>query len=335
MKLHYKNSNLFNISTLFLLNLVLISCGSYQNVDNNDGIYSDTRSNQEQKPIVIVEKEQAENYEHNYFTKELERLNSLNDSDIFLDADSYYSGDNLNDEEYYEENSPWGYEENDVVVNINLVNDPFWGGFNTGWGWYNPWGVNYWNYRGWYNPYWGNRVWVYNPYWGPYYNSWGWGPRWRGNPYWNNWGWNNMYYNNRVRYGRRANSSVTGRRSYYNPRYNVASSRRNTTSRYSNNRYSSTSNRRATSSRNSSSNRRTSPNTRSNSRTKSSSSMRRGNSSNSSRSYNKSSSRSSSKSYKPSRSSSSRSSSTRSRSSSRSSSTRSSGSTRSSRSRRS
>ena len=69
--------------------------------------------------------------------------------EIFTDIDSYNPNEVAIDDENvtYDENQPWGYEDNDVVVNLNLYNDPFWGGgFNNwGWGFNNGWAFGGWN----------------------------------------------------------------------------------------------------------------------------------------------------------------------------------------------
>jgi hypothetical protein len=294
MKLQYKNSKTFNLVAFFVTNLLLISCGSYQSVSNNDGIYDDgfnEEKKEEQKQVVIVEQKAVNNYEKNHFTKELDRLSSVEDEEIFLDIDSYNSENNFNEDEIYHENSPWGYEENDVVVNINLVNDPFWVGNTYAWGFYNPWVYN----------------WGYNPYWNyPYWRNGYWGY----NPYWNYRGWNNAYYNNRISYGRRTSNAVTGRRSYSNSRYGVTSRNYNSSNNYITRRGSTYSRRSSSINKNSNTSRRSSNIGNNSSRRKNSSSTSSRNSSN--RNYNKSSSRSSSRSYNPSRSSSSRSTGTRS-----------------------
>jgi len=41
MKLRYKNINLTQLFFLLIANLVLVSCGTYQNTSYNDGIYDD------------------------------------------------------------------------------------------------------------------------------------------------------------------------------------------------------------------------------------------------------------------------------------------------------
>jgi len=342
MKLHYKSSKIYNFLILLIASILLVSCGSYQNVSNNDGIYDDTTFTKKERPVVVLEKKEYQEYEDNYFTKELDRLNTIDDNEIFVDVDSYNSGgDNINDNEFYNENSPWGYENNDVVVNVNLV-DPFWGGNGFGWGWNNPWAFNNWNYWGWNDPFWGggpfwrnrfwggNRFWAYNPYWNPYQNNWAWGGAfWGGSPYWNNWGWNNRYYRNQ-RYGARVINNRFGRRTTSNGRYSVTSRRNNSFNSNSRVRRNTNSNySRGSSSnvrRNTSTNRRNSSTIRRSSQRRGSSTIRRGSSSRgNNRTINRSSSRgSSSRGYTPSRrSSTSRATSSRS-SSSRSSSSRSS-----------
>ena len=44
MKLLYKNMNINNMILIVMVNLLLVSCGTYQSVYNNDGIYGDELS---------------------------------------------------------------------------------------------------------------------------------------------------------------------------------------------------------------------------------------------------------------------------------------------------
>ena len=214
MKLHYKNLKLHQLILIVTANLLLVSCGTYQSVYNDDGIYGDvTPANNEQKVIVMNEQE-YDDYEEDYFTKKLNALQNIEDNEIFVDVDSYnsttdYVDDELIDETLnYDASQPWGYENNDVVVNINLINDPYWGGEFNNWG-YNYWGYNnnwrfynnynYWGFNyGYGNPYWGG-----NPYWHPYHNNWGWNRGFYGSRWYNTRSYNNRSYT----YGRRNNKS--------------------------------------------------------------------------------------------------------------------------------
>ncbi|MFD2566538.1 hypothetical protein [Pseudotenacibaculum haliotis] len=246
------------ISTYLLSLFVIVlasSCTVYQNVPNDDGIYS----SEKKEPRVIVENsDEHREYEDNYFSKELERLDQINGTDILTDIDNYSSLNdtipNLEDDiNTTPTNRAWGYNDSDdVVININLDNgfyprwgwgvDPysFWGG---SWWWRNPWGWDYWGsyYNGIYCPpywVWGSRPWGFRPYRN-------WVRSWRYSPY----GGGPRYYGRRgvYAYGGTANRFIayeyynwrrTTRRAandIYNPRaYNsrraVYSTRNNSTS---------------------------------------------------------------------------------------------------------
>jgi hypothetical protein len=126
--------------TIFLLFILLSSCTVYQNVPDNDGIY--TKEIKRTRVIVENSKEYDE-YENNYFTKELERLDGINGTDIFTDIETYSSvDDNTNNSsetnEGYMINNAWGYSDSDqIVINLDLR--------STGFGWD--------NYLNFYNPY--------------------------------------------------------------------------------------------------------------------------------------------------------------------------------------
>ena len=190
MKLSYKKSNINKFILLSIANLFLISCGTYQSVyNNNDGIYNSDTELQTKNKVIVVDASEYENYDNNYFTNELERLDNLNDEAIFTEVDSYNSPDSLyvEDDLNYNTNPSWGNnEDNDVVVNVNLINDSYWNNFGPGFnnfGWNNN-GFNNWGSRGrwgWNN---GFNNWGYNPFWNPYYNNYAYG-----------WGFNNGFYN--------------------------------------------------------------------------------------------------------------------------------------------
>ena len=323
MKPLYSKTN-FSIYTMALLAIAtLTSCGTMQTVNNNDGIYDDTQETPQPKVVIANQKEYKE-YEENYFTNELKRLDQINGTDIITDIEDYNSGnyiteDNLtNDQEtnneYYE---PWGSNNTDVIVNIDRGFGYGWNnwGWNNGWGWNRPWGFRGgfgygWNNWGWNN--WGWNNWGWDPLWHPYHTPFYWN-RWnRGfyggwafnNPY--RWGWfgynnrfgfrNNRYFRN----GRNANVYRNNRLAYSSGRYG------NTNRVYSRN--SQTSNRRATtqsSSRSSSANR-SYRNGSSNSSSRSYNNRSNSSQSRASRSRSYSSNRSSSRGYSSGRSSSSR-----------------------------
>ncbi|MGK0325014.1 MAG: hypothetical protein ACJA1D_000352, partial [Polaribacter sp.] len=154
MKLLYKNLKLHQLILFVTANLLLVSCGTYQSVYNDDGIYGDENAISEEKKVIVVDEEQYNDYEENYFTKKLEALKSIDANDFFTDVDSYNSDNTNMDDEViddalnYNANQPWGYEDNNVIVHINLNNNPFmfgnnWNmGFNNGWGFNNGIGFN-------------------------------------------------------------------------------------------------------------------------------------------------------------------------------------------------
>ena len=159
MKLNYKNVKLTQLVLFVTANLFLVSCGTYQSIYNDDGIYGDTTTKDEEKKIIVVDEKEYQDYEENYFSKKLENLQNIDNNEIFTDVDDYYYDDGLNNGEFSDENSsyngaqPWGYEDNNVVVNINLMNNPFWGGGFNSWGWgaNNRWAFNSigWDYNNW------------------------------------------------------------------------------------------------------------------------------------------------------------------------------------------
>ncbi|MFV0249046.1 MAG: hypothetical protein ACK5H1_08845 [Tenacibaculum sp.] len=195
---------------LFVLSIFFISCGTIQTVSNNnaDGIYNDEyeaiAQTTPQRRIIVTDDENYDDYEENYFTKELERLESLNSSDVFTDIEGYQSftaeddeigdsdilNDNYESRIEYNPNAPWGYNTNnsDLVINVNTLP----------WGYYN----NYWNWG------WGWNGYGYNNLWWGYYNHYPWGVGLWYSPFYRyNWGWgyNNYYYSPYYGY------------SYYNP----------------------------------------------------------------------------------------------------------------------
>jgi len=58
MKLHYKNMNINSMILFVMANLLLVSCGTYQSVYNNDGIYGDELPLKKEDKKVIVVNEQ-------------------------------------------------------------------------------------------------------------------------------------------------------------------------------------------------------------------------------------------------------------------------------------
>ena len=154
MKLNYLHK-LSHYPLLFLLVLVLISsCTVYQNVPDTDGIYSPEKNRT--KIIVDSSKEYQEN-ENKYFTKELERIDLINDTDILTNIETYSSiEDTTNNASEstnpYNVNSVWGNSDSEqIVINLNLNNVGY--GFNNYWNFYDPYNtygyLNPWNRRAW------------------------------------------------------------------------------------------------------------------------------------------------------------------------------------------
>ncbi len=246
--------------------LLLTSCGTYLSVYDNDGIYStkkyeEVKEEVEQTPrVIVVDQEQYRDYDENYFARKLEDLERIQENEIFTDVETYASESEFEDTNY-NQREPWGYEDNDVVVSLNLWNDPFWGaGFNN-WGWgFNNWGWGFadpWFYGN-FSPFWRNqfygpgRIWARGP-WGLGFNNWGWGFNspwfWNGgfvNPYWGNRFWNNNFYQNN-RWAR-SNPYRLNRNNnrFTNSRYSNRTGRRTSSitnnSRFRNSRFSNSSN---------------------------------------------------------------------------------------------
>jgi hypothetical protein len=364
MKLYIKKRKINQFVLFAVCTLIFTACGSYQNVSSNDGIYGEETENfrKENKQVIVIDEKEREVYEKDYFTKSLDNLQRIENEEIFTDVDNYSSNEGF-DENYNEDfnsNQPWGYEDNNVFVDININRDPFWGGFNHwgwgfnnpwafnnfGWGFNNPWAFNNWGRR------WGFRNRGFGSVWDWSYNSWGfinpytqaWGGRGL-HPFLPNFGITGFRYD-RARYGRRIANNSTLRRSAYNINGNrrYSTSRRNSNVS-SNNRnirgtgYNINGNRRYSTTRRNSNAQPNSSNTsirrNGNSSTRRSSSIRRGSTSNSrnsstrrgttNRSNRSASSSRSSRSRSSSASSSSRSSSSRASSSSSRGSSRSSG----------
>ena len=154
MKLNYLNK-LGQTPLLFLLVVVLISsCTVYQNVPDTDGIYSPEKNRT--KIIVDGSREYQEN-ENKYFTRELERIGIINDTDILTNIETYSSiedptNNTSESTNPYNVNSVWGKSDSEqIVINLNLDNVGY--GFNNYWNFYDPYNtygyLNPWNRRSW------------------------------------------------------------------------------------------------------------------------------------------------------------------------------------------
>mgnify|MGYP006081675141 CR=1 FL=1 len=222
---HYKSNYILLFSIFFIV--FTSSCTIYQNVPDDDGIYSSERR------VIVTNSQEYIDYENNYFTKELERIDNINGTDILTDVETYSSvndtiQNSLNSINNYNPNSAWGNEDNDnVVININLNNNDY--GWGTDWNLYNPFYSNYGYFNSWYgrswrlgwrnrwnNYFWGGYGFFNNPYnnFGPY-NPYNYGMNGYGFSNWDYYygsgfaynGFRNQYYGRRV-----ANNNISNRR---------------------------------------------------------------------------------------------------------------------------
>lgn len=204
MKTTHFNKNISGLLFSIFAIVLISSCTVYQNIPDTDGIYS---SGADKTKIIIASSQEHKNYENNYFTKELERIDQINGTDIFTDIETYSSSnetilnsrDSINN---YDAGNAWGYSDNNaVVVDINLTNNDF------GWN-------NYWNF---YDPYFSYG------YFDPWYGSF-WRPRWRNrwiNPrFWGGFGYYSYpYFNRFYPYYYRPPYWSLGRQNFYRSRY--------------------------------------------------------------------------------------------------------------------
>ena len=218
MKLNYHKSNLLPL--LFLLAFALItSCTVYQNVPETDGIYS---SESNRTRIIVDNTKEYQEHENQYFTRELERIDGINGTDILTNIEAYSSiEDTINNAPEsiysYNMNNAWGNEDSDqVVINLNLNNVGY--GWNNYWNFYDPYYsfgyLNPWNRRawrfGWRNrfgdpSFWPGYGYFQFPYYNPFFNGiYGYG-------YFNS----RNYYGHGFMYNRYRNFNY-GRRNYYN-----------------------------------------------------------------------------------------------------------------------
>jgi len=218
MKLNYHKLNLLPL--LFLLAFALItSCTVYQNVPETDGIYS---SESNRTRIIVDNTKEYQERENQYFTRELERIDGINGTDILTNIEAYSSiEDTINNAPEsiysYNMNNAWGNEDSDqVVINLNLNNVGY--GWNNYWNFYDPYYsfgyLNPWNRRawrfGWRNrfgdpSFWPGYGYFQFPYYNPFFNGiYGYG-------YFNS----RNYYGHGFMYNRYRNFNY-GRRNYYN-----------------------------------------------------------------------------------------------------------------------
>ncbi|MBW1296809.1 hypothetical protein GBO31_14955, partial [Aquimarina litoralis] len=132
--------------------LMLTSCGSYEYVSYDDGIYGEARSqrNYEPRPTATTTQSNS-NYYSNYFSEKSAQIdNAIEQDAIFTDVDSYSSenydpSDTTSVALNYEGGQPsWGSDSDEV--SINIINT----GWNAGWGPGFGWGWNNWGWNaGW------------------------------------------------------------------------------------------------------------------------------------------------------------------------------------------
>lgn len=166
-----------------LLASVLVSCGTYKSA-YDDGIYA---SNEQKPEVIVAGSKEHKEYEENYFTSEVDRLDRINGTDILTDIDSYSS---LQDED-------------DLIIESDTLE--YTGNSGGSWDSGGNTTVIYIND----GPYFGDVLW----------NRWRWN-RWR----WNRWRWNRFslggfedpYY---IGYGRYYNPAIYWNVGFYNGFY--------------------------------------------------------------------------------------------------------------------
>ncbi|GAK76993.1 vitellogenin II precursor [Nonlabens ulvanivorans] len=162
------------------LMITITSCGSFDAVSYNDGIYGDSYDDEEIDQVSY--EENSGSYYKNLFAEKAEQYGqNFGQDSVFTDVDSYSS-------QSYDQSNPdytsnygggeSGFGETPSTVVINYYDNGWnnWGGWNRGFGW----GGN-----SWYGGYgWNN--------WGGWNRGFGWGGNpWHGGYGWNNWGgWN-------------------------------------------------------------------------------------------------------------------------------------------------
>ncbi|SFN88390.1 hypothetical protein SAMN04487989_105181 [Bizionia echini] len=226
----FKNYFTEKITTLatFSSLLLVTACGTYQQVDDSDGIYSSTSSSVEQETYVEANNASSTYYE-NYFKEKSSELELYSENEVFTDVDDYEGDYVENDSLEVERESyaGWGQETSNVSINVYGgvgFYDPFYSPFYYG---YSP----FWYGYGYY-PYYGGFGFGYGYGYPGLYNP------WYGGGFYGNY-WNNYYYRNNVAFvnGRRGSSYYrSGRNSnsrYYDTSriYNTEARRTNTSNR--------------------------------------------------------------------------------------------------------
>ena len=220
MQLNYNQKSKMHLIGALGLILSLVSCGSYQYVGYDDGVYGTSERNVEYPTESSNEEvtSQSSSYYQNYFKEKSQELDYLSqDNVIFTDIDSYegnYEAENDTLVDTQESYAGWG--QNTTEVSINIYNSGYYNNFwwNNPWRWNSPWAWNYgygyglYGYGGFYN------------YWYPHYYGYGHG-------YGYGYGYGN--YNNY--YSRRGIAYNAGRRgAIYSNSYSSRLNRRTLTS---------------------------------------------------------------------------------------------------------
>lgn len=216
----------FLLPSLGALSILLVSCGTYNNVGETDGIYSTENNMAPDEGYEVSQEDKASYYKEYFKAKENTYGDMPEDDVVFTDIEAYSTTEYIDDEgyvvieerEYEEDYGQWGDNSENVTVNIYNT-----GGYGFGhgayWGWGYPYyGHSYWNI---------GFGWGYGYGWGyPYYGYYGWGPSYYGGGYYNPYHYyNNNYYNN-VSYNRgRRNLDYIPGRSQDRGRNNVSNSR--------------------------------------------------------------------------------------------------------------
>lgn len=235
MKLNYNKKSFLRSLIYFIAIVFASSCTIYKDVHDDDGIYS---SETDGYRVITANSKEHRDYENNYFTQELERIDRIYGTDIVTDIETYNSindndtilnsTDNTSD---FNSNRAWGYRDSDdVVININLNNTGFgWNNYFNHWnlnylysgfGNFNPWGPRLWG-LGWRNGwgsryYWGGYGFINNPYYSTPFS-----PYYYGRPGFGFLGWRN-YYSHGYAHHRLGNlgNYTYGRRANYYSAYN-------------------------------------------------------------------------------------------------------------------
>ncbi|WP_417238039.1 hypothetical protein [Bizionia sp.] len=212
----FKNYFTEKIPTIAILSSLLLvtACGTYQQVDDSDGIYSSSSV----EPETYVEANNASStYYENYFKEKSSELELYSENEVFTDVDDYEGEYVENDSLEVERESYAGWGQESSSVSVNIYNSggfysPYYSPFGYGYGY--GYGYGSWGYGGYYSPWYGGGYGYYPPYYGGYYPPYygGYYPPYYGGGY---------YYRNNVAYvnGRRGSMYANNSRRYASSRY--------------------------------------------------------------------------------------------------------------------